>query len=176
MFRDKDVDNKTRVSILENGFLNMEINKYNIEKIENNSVKEMILKSFYGLNNSDIKNVFKCNELNDYIVHLHQDTNLNNIRINEDNNFKFRACALTKISNISSIDYEVRLFASSIVDYEDVVCGSSSCYLSTLWQNELQKDNLIALFPYNNCEKYYGGVEYINIKSNGKLVLGGYVK
>ena len=56
------------------------------------------------------------------------------------------------------------------------MCGSSSCYLSTIWNKELNKKNLIALFPYNNPSEYYGGVEYIKIDNDNKIVLSGFVK
>ena len=182
VFLDKRVCNKIKVNILTNNFFNMEISRYNIEHVKNSNFTKMILNSFDNLKVDDIKGIFKCKELDDYIVQLNQETNLNSLKVNKNkfeelnSIFKFRACAITKQSKFSRIDYETRVFSIELTDYEDIVCGSSSCYLSTLWSNELHKDNLTVLFPYNNANEYFGGVEYLKIKNDNELTLGGYCR
>lgn len=182
MFFDRRACNKIEVNILTNNFFNMEISRYNIKHVKNSNFTKMILNSFDNLKVDDIKGIFKCEELNDYIIQLKQNVNMNNLKVNKNDLeklhdvFKFRGCVMAKRSNIDGIDYEARMFATTVDNYEDIVCGSSSCYLSTLWSNELHKDNLIVLFPYNNANEYFGGVEYLKIKNNNKLTLGGYCR
>lgn len=182
MFLDKRACNKIEVNILTNNFFNMEISRYNIKHVKNSNFIKMILNSFDNLKVDSIKGIFKCKELDDYIVQLNQEANLNSLKVNKNkfeelnSIFKFRACAVTRQSKFSRIDYEARIFSIELTDYEDIVCGSSSCYLSTLWGNELNKDNLTVLFPYNNANEYFGGVEYFEIKNNNKLTLGGYCR
>lgn len=177
LFSEK-IDNKVAINVKENDFFELKVNRYFPTTINDGDLILNITLNFENLNIKNIYKVFKCNELNDYIIKLNDNCSVKNIKIN--NHFfdtsKFRVIAITCKSEIENVDYEARIFIEGLKDNEDIVCGSSSCYLSTIWNKELNKKNLIALFPYNNPSEYYGGVEYIKIDNDNKIVLSGFVK
>lgn len=174
----EDINNEVVVNIKENDFFELKINKYFPHIINDSDLILNIISNFKNLYIKDIDKVFKCNELNDYIIKLNDNYSINNISINNSllSTNGFRAITITSKSNLEIADYFARVFTKELNSYEDIVCGSSSCYLSTIWNKELEKNNLIALFPYNNPNKYYGCVEYIKIDNDNKIVLSGFVK
>lgn len=174
----ENIDNEVVVNIKENDFFELKINRYFPITINNSDLILNIISNFENLYIKDIDKVFRCNELNDYIVKLNNNYSINNITVNNSllSANGFRAITITSKSNLKIADYFARVFTKELNNYEDIVCGSSSCYLSTIWNKELNKKNLISLFPYNNPNKYYGGVEYIEINNNNKITLAGFVK
>lgn len=144
--------------------------------------KKDIVNSFQ-IKDNDILNFYRCNVLNDYILEVNTSKTLRDSILNKENflaldkKLSCRAIVLTSKSEEYNIDYEARLFCKGLNEFEDIVCGSSSCYLSTLWSQKLNKNQLNVLFPYKNSKQYFGGVEFIKVFNNNlKIELGGYVE
>lgn len=179
---DKGVDTKISVKPNEDNFFSVNLNSYNLKEIDDKFLKCRIGDCF-DLNCIFIKNLYFCKILGDYVAEMVSPMILRTIKINESkfgelcNDFPFRLLCLTTHSNDKNFSYEVRVFQHSLKHCEDRVGGSSSCYLANFWSEKLKKNNLKALFPFNQYNKYFGGFELIDVFGEGETFrLGGFVE
>lgn len=136
-----------------------------------------------GVEQQDIKYVYKCDELKDEIIVLNNAEILRSVKPNFLELSKVlttsntRGLFLTSLSTIKNIDYEVRIFAPHFGIDEDISCGSANCSLIPLWHkifNEVGNKEYRIICPYNGKDNVIGGVELgvFDVENNSAFIGG----
>jgi len=166
-------------AVIENDLVTLKLPSFKPQKVEGyNSDLEWLLTNI-GLEKQDVSEIFKCNALRDYIVRLKDVEKLRSLKPNFNgmieycNNLNLRCAFITSESKLENFDYETRAFIPHSDIDEDIVCGSSNCSLSNLWNSILGKANMNCLFPYMSYDGIYGGVQSVGLEYNS-LNLSGY--
>ena len=116
--------------------------------------------------------IYKNNDLKDYIVHINAPFDLSSLKIDSLNQIKElmistearTICITSRPKCQNNVDYEARLFYKNLTNYEDIACGSINKSIAKLWSDTLNKKNLKCLFPYQYLiTGIYGGVQYIQV-------------
>jgi PhzF family phenazine biosynthesis protein len=175
-------DEIIKISIDKDNLISIKMPKYNI-KYQNSLVKDInfieILKSL-NINKKDISNIYKCEELGDYVIEITNSQKLKDIQPAFQKmskaclKLKCRAFMCTSKSDIQDFDFEIRVFAPHGGVNEDIVCGSANTHIANFWNQKIGKKTMKSLYPFNDFKNKVGGIQYILVNKDF-IMLSGYV-
>lgn len=179
-----NLENAVIECFIDGNIVNIDLPKLPISHIYPNTEQTSIIHHkilpLMGLEASDVVDIFKSNELHDFVIHIKDCEKIRNSSPNFKSMIPYckklqsRGIFLTSQSSLNNFVYETRAFGPHLDTNEDIACGSVNSIIANYWNTKLLLDTMNVLYPYRWNENIVGGKQKVSVSKN-KVCVSGFV-